>query len=182
LEEKLTDAQGNVISSGFKFTNKTFTNLGISPNVYYDINNYYQIQLPTHYAGAKTDYLGYALNYLVAFAGSIDNFVDLFGGSGSASVAVTQHPAFTDYYINELDFFCVNYYLVISDEQLYAMYKNELKKIQDNLRKNLSVTDGKKFFQIVRKNEMHGIRSIRYKMDTLYKILHINFRLIVYYG
>lgn len=145
----LSTPVNSTTSKCYKLSRKTFTYFGISPKVFYNINNYKQIQLPSKYAGAKTGYLGYALNYLVSYAGIIDNYIDLFGGSASAFMAVMKTNN-VDYYINELDFFVVNYYHVISDNTLYKGYIAELCNVRDRLNQILSSDDavqqGKNFF------------------------------------
>lgn len=124
---------GEPACQGHRLSDKTFTEFGISPNKFYAINNYQQIELPSTYAGAKTGYLGYAINYLVEYAGTIDHFVDLFGGSANASIAVNRTNN-VEYHINEIDPTLINYYYVISDKHLYAQYMAELCKIRDLLK------------------------------------------------
>ncbi len=148
----LSTPVNSTTSKCYKLSRKTFTYFGISPKVFYNINNYKQIQLPSKYAGAKTGYLGYALNYLVAYAGTIDNYTDLFGGSASAFMAVMKTNNI-DYYINEIEFFIVNYYHVISNKKLYNGYIKELFNVRDELKQILSsgnavyaVERGKYFF------------------------------------
>ena len=120
---------GEPACQGYRLSDKTFTEFGISPNKFYAINNYQQIELPSTYAGAKTGYLGYVINYLVEYAGTIDHFVDLFGGSANASIAV-NHTNNVEYHINEIDPTLINYYYVISDKHLYTQYMAELCKIK----------------------------------------------------
>lgn len=131
---------------GYRLSDKTFTYLGVSPNVYCDMNNYRQIELPSSYAGAKVFYLGYCINWLTACAGTYDIFLDLFGGSASASMAVNQLDT-SDYYINEYDFFNVNYYNVIADDKLFEEYISELKEIVKKLTSSeYGVSSAKDFF------------------------------------
>lgn len=134
----------------YKLSPKTFTQFGLSPKVFYDINNYKQINLPSTYAGAKVRYLGYALNHLVAYAGTIDNYVDLFGGSASAYMAVTKTNN-VDYYINEYDFFVINYYNVIMNDTLYKAYISKLctdrNKLQAHIPAGTAVIEGKNLFK-----------------------------------
>lgn len=139
-----------------KLSLKTFTQFGISPKIFYAINNYKQITLPSTYPGAKVRYLGYALNHLVAYAGTVDNYVDLFGGSASAYMAVTKTNN-VDYYINEFDFFVINYYKVIIDDTLYKNYIRELCKVRNKLRPHIAagtaVTESKSFLKHCEKVE-----------------------------
>ena len=140
---------GDPACQGYRLSDKTFTEFGISPNKFYAINNYQQIELPSTYAGAKTGYLGYVINYLVEYAGTIDHFVDLFGGSANASIAV-NHTNNVEYHINEIDPTLINYYYVISDKHLYTQYMAELCKIRDLLKgyldNNTAETQGQVFY------------------------------------
>lgn len=139
-------ANGKKVYQGYRFSDKTFTYFGISPSVFYSINNYRQIELPTSYAGAKVRHLGYCINYLTAFAGTVDCFVDLFGGSGSATMALHQQDT-VEYYINEYDFFVSNYHRVLKDPILYSGFIKELEKVAGKLREaNYDVKMGKDFF------------------------------------
>ena len=105
--------------------------------------------MPLTYAGAKTGYLGYAINHLIEYAGTIDHFVDLFGGAANASIAV-NHTNNVEYHINEIDLTLVNYYYVISDEHLYTQYIEELCKLSNELnnalKNNTAIEQGKRFF------------------------------------
>ncbi len=140
---------GDPACQGYRLSDKTFTEFGISPNKFYAINNYQQIELPSTYAGAKTGYLGYVINYLVEYAGTIYHFVDLFGGSANASIAV-NHTNNVEYHINEIDPTLINYYYVISDKHLYTQYMAELCKIRDLLKgyldNNTAETQGQDFY------------------------------------
>lgn len=142
-------------SQCYRLSPKTFTQFGISPKIFYDINNYRQITLPSTYPGAKVGYLGYALNYLVAYAGTVDNYVDLFGGSASAFMAVTKTNN-VDYYINEYDFFVINYYNVMADDTLYKAYIHELCTAREKLQSHIpagTAEEGRKFFEVCEKVE-----------------------------
>ena len=142
-------------SQCYRLSPKTFTQFGISPRIFYDINNYRQITLPSTYPGAKVGYLGYALNYLVAYAGTVDNYVDLFGGSASAFMAVTKTNN-VDYYINEYDFFVINYYNVMADDTLYKAYIHELCTAREKLQSHIpagTAEEGRKFFEVCEKVE-----------------------------
>lgn len=137
------DSEGN---PGYTLSKKTFTDFAISPKKYYEMCHYEQIWLPLKYAGEKTGYLGYVINYLAQSAGVYENFLDLFGGSGYATLAVNQSPHI-DYYINEYNFLNINYYHVLSDDTLYEAFKVEYQKVLDKIIKSdYDVQDGKKFF------------------------------------
>ncbi len=132
-----TDSQGN---PGFSLSKKTFEYFAISPKRYYEMCNYEQIWLPMKYAGEKTGYLGYAVNYLAQSVGVYENFLDLFGGSGYASLAIDQ-DTHIDYHINEYNFFNINFYKVMADEELYVQFKKEYEFIK-NVFKNANYNEG----------------------------------------
>ncbi len=135
------------VYQGYKLSNKTFTYFGISPELFYDINHYKQVALPMSYAGAKVKYLGYLINYLSAYAGSYKCFVDLFGGAGFASLAVKKQDT-TKYMINEYDFFNINFYKVMADDDLYKLFIEELNKLRQIIQEQEYDEDfGKKLFE-----------------------------------
>ncbi len=143
----LTTVNGKEIAQGYQFSEKTFTNFGISPRVFYEIHNYKQIELPNSYPGAKKRYLGYCLNYLTAYAGTVDNFLDLFGGSAFATAAILQQDTI-DYFINEYDFFLINYYRVMAEKHLYHKFIRELTTDVNELQKrNYDVSFGQELFE-----------------------------------
>lgn len=152
-----TDSKGN---TGFSLSRKTFEYFAISPKKYYEMCNYEQIWLPTKYAGEKTGYLGYAVNYLAQSAGVYENFLDLFGGSGYASLAIDQ-DTHIDYHINEYNFFNINFYKVMADEKLFKqfmiVYQNIGKQITDS---NYDVTEGTNLFNNYKSIEMNW--SVKY--------------------
>lgn len=127
------------IIDGYKLDKKIFSEFSISPVKLYDINHYTQIKVPMKYAGAKTYYLGYCINYLSEFAKSHNTFVDLFGGSGSASIAATQSTK-VKCIINEFDYFNINYYRVLADDRLYRGYVNTLQEFINVIKDKLEQT------------------------------------------
>lgn len=127
------------IIDGYKLDKKIFSEFSISPVKLYDINHYTQIKVPMKYAGAKTYYLGYCINYLSEFAKSHKTFVDLFGGSGSASIAATQSTK-VKCIINEFDYFNINYYRVLADDRLYRGYVNTLQEFINVIKDKLEQT------------------------------------------
>lgn len=130
---------------------KTFTYFGISPSRMFEINHYKQIYLPVTYAGAKNGYLGYALRYLTEFAGVYDNYVDIFGGSGYAYLAL-NHKNYVSYYINEYNFFIVNYYNVIKSDELFPLFMERFKDLQKYLREcEYDKLEGKEIFRRCKK-------------------------------
>lgn len=110
---------------GFKLAKKTFTEFAVSPSRYLGAVTYNQIKLPYTYAGAKTDEWGYPINYLSRIVKEYDIFLDLFGGGGYATLAVSPLTN-VEYYINEITFLNTVYYQVLTDESLYLQFKDLL--------------------------------------------------------
>jgi len=144
---------GKKVYKGYKFSNKTFTYFGVSPKIFYNINHYKQAELPMTYAGAKTRSLGYLINYLSVFAGSYQCFVDLFGGAGFASLAVTKQDT-VKYFINEYDFYNINFYQVMADDKLYQIFIEKINKIRQMIKEQeFDESYGKEVFEICEKRE-----------------------------
>lgn len=78
-----------------------FTKLGYQPSWYVENRNYKQPANPCKYMGQKKNQYGIAIKELAYQAGSYKYYVDLFGGSGSASVALPHKKERSDIY-NEL--------------------------------------------------------------------------------
>ena len=74
---------------------------GIQPLQILAYENYVQPVNPAGYKGIKSGNLGVALRFLEYQAGSYKHFVDLFGGSGTASTAVPCNNS-KKYHCNEL--------------------------------------------------------------------------------
>ena len=125
-----------IAASRYKLSHNTFTKLGMSPRKFYNILNYHQIELPVSYSGSKKGALGYAINYLTAYAGTLDNFVDLFGGAAYATMAILQDNN-PKYYINDNDFLLVNYYYVLSDRNLYKMFRDDIQQLTIKLKDDI---------------------------------------------
>ena len=121
--------------TGFTFSKKTLQDFALSPSRYYEASHYKEIEMINSYAGEKKGVFARALRYIVSFARDYDNFLDLFGGSGRASMVVPKVDG-VDYYINEWDFRNINYFTVMQDDNLYSKLRTYIASIQDLLRKS----------------------------------------------
>lgn len=112
-------------TNGVKLGHNFFSGLNQTPQGYCDkINFCYETeingntekfsQLPSlfKYNGQKDRYLGVAIKNLVYQSGKYNTFVDLFGGSGAASVSFPRQRN-AKYVYNELNLNIVNLYRVI---------------------------------------------------------------------
>ena len=129
LDYMLKDSKGN---AGYRFSKKTFQDFAMSPSRFYEALHYKDIKMVNTYAGEKKGHLGWALNYIVSFARDYDNFLDLFGGSGRATMVVPKVDG-VDYYINEWNFANINYYEVLRDKELFKAFKEYFKEKQKEL-------------------------------------------------
>jgi len=119
---------------GFTLSHNFFTKLGYSPAYCSDILNYKQPENPMPYKGQKKDELAVAIKNLVYQAGTgIDYYVDIFGGSGSASTAVCPKKGLSIAY-NELSTSVFNLFEVLHDPDLCKRFIKDLKKLQDDLK------------------------------------------------
>ena len=91
--------------------------------------------------GQKKDELGDAIKYLVYQAGKHSAFVDIFGGSGSASVAVAPKNHRMQYVYNEKNRVVYNYFETMTSDD-YKKVINAIKWIQNDLyNKEMTVCD-----------------------------------------
>ena len=119
--------------AGYEFSKKTFQDFAMSPSRYYEATHYNEIEMINTYAGEKKEITARVLRYIVSFARDYDNFLDLFGGSGRASMVVPKIDG-VDYYINEWDFRNINYYTVMMDDNLYAQLRSYFERVQNLLK------------------------------------------------
>lgn len=114
---------------GYSFSKKTFQDFAMSPSRFYKAVHYNDISMINKYAGEKKGVLGSTLRYIVSFARDYENFLDLFGGSGRATMAVQKIDG-VDYYINDWSFCNVNYYNVMKDDKLYRDLRTLFETVQ----------------------------------------------------
>lgn len=116
----------------FGFSHNTWTKWGMRPLQFFQTNAYIQPECPIRYKGQKKRELGFAINGLVYWAGKYDCFLDIFGGSGSASAAVCPIDN-KKYLYNEWNPMIYNTIYVLSHEKLHMELIDLLKQIQDDL-------------------------------------------------
>lgn len=116
----------------FGFAHNTWAKWGIRPLQLFQTSAYIQLECPMRYKGQKKKELGFAINNLVYWAGKYDCFLDIFGGSGSASTAVCPIDN-KKYLYNEWNPTIYNTIYVLSHEKLHMELIELLKQIQDDL-------------------------------------------------
>lgn len=124
----------DMYSDGIKISHNFFSNSfgKITPVKYYRCINYHQPKNPIKYMGQKKGRLGIAIKHLVMQSVAsfrYDTFVDVFGGSSSATVAPVYKKQVT-YVYNDLDPLIINYVKVLTSDTLYKDFICALKKIQ----------------------------------------------------
>ena len=98
----------------------------ISPEAMLRQRSYVPPKMPFAYAGMKEGYLGYLISELQKQV-PYKKFIDVFGGSGAASVQF-KHREDAEYYINDFNYCIVSYYSVMqTDDQ--AVYNEFIDKI-----------------------------------------------------
>lgn len=149
-------------------THNFFTKLGYAPAYCSDMLNYTQPENPMPYLGQKKDELAVAIKNLVYQAGTrIECYVDLFGGSGSATTAVCPKKGWTFVY-NEKDNTVTNLMEVLKDKELSQQLAKQLKGLVDD------IEFGKPFIWDSNKNHiLNSEVTTRCNMDGHY---HIDFK------
>lgn len=105
---------------------------GMQPLQLLECENYEHPVNPAGYMGVKDGALGKAIRYLEYQAGSYKNFVDLFGGSGTASTAVPYNKS-KKYFCNELQTNNYTYLKVLSDKVLFKEFLSAVLEIHSNM-------------------------------------------------
>lgn len=123
---------------GVELSHNFFTRLNVTS--YINTIEYNQPKLPFGYAGQKIDEMGVAIKHLVYQAGAYNVFVDVFGGSGAASVAFPRRKN-SIYVYNDLDEDLANYIDVISDYRLHKVLIDMIEQLQTSLRSGMEVRD-----------------------------------------
>lgn len=142
-----------------------FTKLGYSPAYCSDMLSYKQPENPMPYKGQKKGELAVAIKNLVYQAGTgIDYYVDIFGGSGSASTAVCPKKGLSIAY-NELSTSVFNLFEVLHDSDLCKRFIEDLKKLQDDLK------TGKPFIKDISNDlETHDTTGIIHTLEDFYEL------------
>lgn len=100
---------------------------------YVNMQKYKQPKMLFPYLGQKHEELGVAVKNLVYQAGDYNLFIDVFGGSGAASVAFCRRNN-SVYIYNDLDGALCNLFDIISDDTDYKTLIEYVKCLQDDLR------------------------------------------------
>ena len=106
---------------------------GMQPLQVLEYENYEHPVNPAGYKGVKSGNLGKAIRYLEYQAGSYKNFVDLFGGSGTASTAVPFNKS-KRYFCNELGDHNYIYLKVLNDKSLLDDFLTALLEVHENMK------------------------------------------------
>lgn len=105
---------------------------GMQPLQLLKCENYEHPVNPAGYKGVKSGNLGMAIRLLEYQAGSYKNFVDLFGGSGTASTAVPYNKS-KRYFCNELGDHNFIYLKVLNDKNLFDEFLTALLVVHKNM-------------------------------------------------
>ncbi len=108
-------------------------NLPVTPNQYIQMIEHRQFDYPIKYKGKKDGKLGVAIKHLAYQAGKYNTFVDIFGGSGAATIAVSKRKEVT-YIYNEKNKMLYNLIAVISDEKMYLELISALESLKVDLK------------------------------------------------
>ena len=157
-EIKGFDTQAGIIdeikSNGANISHNFFSKMDRTPEMYLQMANYTMPILPINYKGQKHSELGFAIKNLSYQCGKYSKYIDIFGGSGAASLAVEKRTN-TGYVYNELHRCVCNLYDVLCDDVLYKQLIDELKALQDDL-KGIREWDTGVDFDIEMDNYYHG--------------------------
>ncbi len=150
-----------------QLSKKLFTNYPTRQDCY-DVVNYHQPKMHINYQGQKNGNLAEAIKNLVFQAGRYDTFVDIFGGSGAATLAVPRRTS-AEYVYNDLDLGLACLYKVLADKKLSKLlieYIEELKLDLQDIR-----VDGKTtaIFHIVDDYDIDFIEEVHKFDDSLRK-------------
>lgn len=116
---------------GLNLSHNFYTKLNL--NSYVEMLKYRQPEMLFKYNGAKHKELGVALKNLVYQAGAYNTFVDVFGGSGAASVAFPRRRN-TKYYYNDIDKDLTNLFEILVDEKKHLKLIEYLGYLQEDLK------------------------------------------------
>ncbi len=131
IERFLYDLEKRGVSKTKKFLDVG----GLTPEKYYQMKKYIQPKNPCPYKGQKNWELAEAIKNLAYQAGKYSYYVDLFGGSGSATTALFPQDKVKQVY-NEKNRTIYNYFEVISSDRY-----EELQKAIDIVQEDLSQPD-----------------------------------------
>lgn len=101
---------------GIKISHNFFSRMNSSAINLYNTKQNIQPELPYKYMGQKNKNLAFALNNIVNQAGKYHVFIDVFGGSGAATVAI-EHRKNSEYIYNEKNRMVHNLFKVIANKK-----------------------------------------------------------------
>ncbi len=104
---------------GIKISHNFFSRMNSSAINLYNTKQNIQPELPYKYMGQKNKNLAFALNNIVNQAGKYHVFIDVFGGSGAATLAI-EHRKNSEYIYNEINRMVHNLFKVIADKKDFA--------------------------------------------------------------
>ena len=120
-------------------------------NDYKKCIEYNQPELHICYKGQKRDILAEAIKHLVFQAGTYDCFINIFGGSGAATLAVLRRNNAV-YVFNDLDFGIYCLFDTIADDEEYKQLIQYVKYLQNDL-------DGKDRYELFDRIYEEGVRE-----------------------
>lgn len=110
---------------------------GMHVTDYVNMHLYKQPEMLFPYLGQKDEELGAAIKHLVYQAGAYNYFIDVFGGSGAASVAFPRRNN-SVYIYNDLEEELGNLFDIISDDKDYETLIEYMRCLQEDLRGGLT--------------------------------------------
>lgn len=122
---------GVLKDKGLNLSHNYYTKLNLSS--YIEMLTYYQPEMLFKYNGAKSKYLGVALKNLIYQADAYNYFIDVFGGSGAASVAFPRRRN-AIYVYNDLDKNLANLFKILSDKEKHQILIEYLGYLQEDLK------------------------------------------------
>lgn len=118
---------------GVKVSDNFFSRMPQTPDGYARMTKHIQPQTLFKYNGQKDKHLGAAIRHLVYQAGKYYKFIDLFGGSGAATLAIPRGThAKVDYVYNEQNKHLVGLFKVIKENA--SALAAELDKLKEALK------------------------------------------------
>lgn len=117
--------------NGINRTKKLF-NMEVHVDDYKKCVEYEQPDMHIKYQGQKDEILAEAIKHLVFQAGTYDSFIDIFGGSGAATLAV-PHRSNAVYVYNDLDYGLYALFDTIADDIEYKTLIQYIKELQNDL-------------------------------------------------
>ena len=115
-----------------KVSKNFFSRMELTPSYYFMCSHFYAVKNPCKYMGQKKGELGIAIKNLIYQAGKHSGVVDVFGGSGAASMSIAPKNHRMLYVYNEKNTSVYNYFATLASEE-YSEVISVLQKIQDDL-------------------------------------------------